>query len=141
MWAPEPRNIIVRSSSGAGNMGDVTNETSTARFWLPKRLDKSGKAEPWVLSWMRIHFGGTGSGTTAPVYIKVDSRLGPYHDTVLNVQKGQATAADADIFLRIERDEYEKWTFQDGDVIVVEWTNPDADNLTWGIEAGMAYAT
>jgi hypothetical protein len=132
MWAPTPKQIITQAASGAGNMGDVTDETSTARFSLKDR--------PYVLSWMRIHFGGTGSGATADVVIKVDSRLGQAHDAVLYIVDDIATAADDDGFVRIERDEYEKWVFQDGDVIVVEWTNPDTDNLTWAIEAGLAYA-
>ncbi len=131
-WSPDPGQIIVKSSSGTGNMGTVSDETSVARFGADM-LDG-----PWVLSWLRGHFAGTGSGT-ADLQINVDSRLGEYHDTELKELK--AVGVGADVFYRTARDDYEKWVFQPGDVVVITWINPDGTgNLTWGAEAGLAYA-
>jgi hypothetical protein len=129
-WSPDPRQIIVKSDGGSGNMGDVDSEITSPRF------GRDMVRGPWVLAWARCHFAGSGSGT-ANVQIQVDSRLGEPFDTVLHTVPLRGISAD--MFYRTERDEYEKWTFQPGDEITFIWVNPDSDNITWGLEVGMAY--
>lgn len=130
-WSPDPKQILITPpSSGAANMGDVADETSPARFGRDL-------TRPYVLAWLRVHFAGSGSGT-ADMTIKVDSRLGAHHNCTLKVIKAVGMGNDA--FVRIERDEYEKFVFQPGDIVVCEWVNPDSGNITWGVEPGLAYA-
>lgn len=130
-WTPHPGLIWVGHDSGTGNMGDVTDETSVARFTYP-----GGKK--FVPIFIRVHFAGTGSGT-ANLAVRIDSRLGDHYDITLHTVS--ARGAGADMFFRVERDEYEKWVLQPGDYSVLEWTNPDGSgNLTWGAEMGLANA-
>lgn len=128
-WSPDPNQVVVIHDSGDGNMGDVTDEISKARFWLA--------TERFVLVFIRAHFQGTGSGT-ADLAIRVDSRLGAQHDATLITILARGKTADMNY--RVERDEYEKWVFQRGDIITPEWTNPDSPNVQWGLEVGLADA-
>lgn len=133
-WEPAPDAIVTLHDSGTGNMGDVSDETSGARFSLA--------GTPYVLVWIRVHFGGSVTGD-ADMAIRIDSRLGTYHDVTLDtVRDAGSGSAGNDVNYRITREEYKDWVFQSGDVLTLEWTNPDGTgNLTWGIEIGLADAT
>jgi hypothetical protein len=127
-WSPDPSGVVIQFDTGTGDMGSVADDGLTARFGLEDR--------PWVLVFIRAHFSlGTG---TANMYIKLNSRLGPYYDVLLNTRTNRGVGADD--FFRVDRDEYEKWIFQPGDYIVCEWTNPDSGDLAWGLEVGIADA-
>lgn len=117
---------------GTGNMGSVTDEHSTARFTLD--------VDRFVLAYVRGRFtGGTGDATFA---ICLDHRC-PCEaydftlDTILEVGADNR----ADINHRILADELYQWEFRRGDIIVLTWTNPDAGNMQWAVEVGLADAS
>lgn len=92
------------------------------------------------LTFVRCHFsGGTGS---AAMTISVDSTLGSAYDTLLQTIATAGTGND--VHFRIpasEQLEPSPWTFQAGDKIKVQWTNPDSGNMIWGLEIGLALAS
>ena len=118
-------------------MGDVDSvgaQDSTtgrvARFYLDR---------PYYLSWARVHFAGSGTGT-ATLTLKVDSQAGPNWDATLRTWTGagvSSAAGDADVFFRVPEDELVHYLFQANDEGVFEWTNPDSGNIIWGIEVGL----
>jgi len=127
-YAPNPSEVLVFSDSGSGNMGDVTDRSSVARF----TIDRS----QFVLVFIRGHFSELGNGT-ADLKLRLDSILGEAHDLLLQVfvEKGVGN----DLNFKIDRTEYEKWVFRIGDVLVLEWDNPDGTGaLSWGVEVGLA---
>jgi len=49
-----------------------------------------------------------------------------------------------DVNFRIPADESREpspWTFQAGDFVRIQWTNPDSGNMTWGLEVGFSVAS
>ena len=92
------------------------------------------------LVFVRCHFaGGTG---TAAFTISVDSTRGSAYDTKLFTitQAG----VNKDVNLRIGGDDAvdpSAWTFQPGDKVWIQWTDPDSGNMTWGLEVGLALAS
>lgn len=91
------------------------------------------------LVFVRCHFSGT-SGT-AGLALSVDSGAGAAFETKLFTitQAGK----DEDVHLRIgegDTDQPSAWTFQSDDQLRIAWTNPDAGNITWGLEVGLATA-
>lgn len=129
IWTPDLDNIQVLTDKAGGNMGDVTDETSNARFYLDRT---------YTLVYAKVHFTGTG---TATLSVKMDSRFGSAHDMILRTIPGVGGGTDA--FIRVGDEEYRKFTFvvdgPDKDVCVLEWTNPGT--VYWGAEVGLAYAT
>ena len=74
--------------------------------------------------------------------ISVESASGTAYDTRLYTVTRAGT--NRDVNLRISNEELEEpspWTFQSGDNVRVQWTNPDSPNITWGLEVGLAIAT
>ncbi len=127
-WAPNPAEVIRLVSSGNGDMGDISESSSRARFKITN--------DNYVLIFIRVHFSGVGTGT-ADIDIVLDSKHGPAHDVLLDTIT--ARGKDSDLFLRIPREEYEKWVFGIGDEIVLVWTNPVSNGqLKWGVEIGLA---
>ena len=89
---------------------------------------------------VRCHFAGA-SGSAAMV-LSLDSVLGAAYDARLFVVTRAGT--DYDINLRIPAEESQDpspWTFQVGDQLRVQWTNPDVGNITWGLQVGLAIAS
>jgi hypothetical protein len=89
---------------------------------------------------VRCHFAG-GTGTSA-LTISVDSVAGSAYDSRLFTitQAG----INQDVNFRLGADEITEpspWTFQAGDTIRIQWTNPDSGNMTWGLEVGLALAS
>lgn len=130
IWVPHPSEIVVLSDGGTGNMGDVTDEVSPARF----KLD----AERFVPCFVRTTFtGGSGSANMA---IRIDSRLGDHFDHTLFTLKGLGIDGDQGHY-RIPADELYEWILLRGDELVFEWTNPNADNTqAWAVEIGLVNA-
>jgi hypothetical protein len=131
----KPSDIVFLRDGGSANMGDVTDQTDlNARFTLDERF---------VLVFARCHFGSTGTGT-ATVSLKRDSWMETNYDVTLDTfdAKGiTSTAGDADLNFRVENPtELVHYTFEAGDFLVFEWTNPDSGNITWGMEVGLARA-
>lgn len=125
----DPANVVVKSDSGVGNMGDLDwpdagNEN--ARFHLD--------GVPFVVSFIRVHFSGTGA-SLADFGIHIDSGRGIRHDTRLHRVKKRGFNKDAN--WRVELDEIKDWILQANDVLVLTWTNPHAAAIAWGAEVGL----
>lgn len=92
------------------------------------------------LVFVRCHFAG-GTGTSA-VTISVDSGEGSAYDSRLFTITQAGT--NQDVNFRIGADEVTEpspWTFQAGDSVRIQWTNPDSGNMSWGLEVGLALAS
>ena len=92
------------------------------------------------LVFVRCHFAG-GTGTSA-LTISVDSWEGSAYDSRL-FRITQA-GTNQDVNFRIGADEVTEpspWTFQAGDTVRIQWTNPDSGNMSWGLEVGLALAS
>lgn len=92
------------------------------------------------LVFIRCHFSGT-SGS-ADLVISIDSANGSAYDTKLFTVTDAGTTKD--VHLRIgaqDTGEPSAWTFQSGDSVRVQWTNPASGNITWGVEVGLAPAS
>lgn len=120
------RQLVVIASQVATGTGDINHTFSlNGRFRLV---------------FLRCHF--TGGASTASLAISVDSVNGSTYDTTLFTISQAGPGKDA--HLRIgsgDTGEPAAWTFQDGDVVRVNWTNPDSGNITWGLELGLASAS
>lgn len=137
MWVPDPSQIVRLQATGHGDMGDVTDESSVARFSLPDG--------PYVLCFIRGKFttlSGTGVAN-ATMSLKVDhcDPSGIYDFTLKTWPDiGTFTGGKADINTRIAADELYQWVIGRDGVLVTEWANPDAGNIRWALEVGLAYA-
>jgi hypothetical protein len=129
-----PKTIIFQRDGGTGDMGDVTDETDrTARFSLPGRFS---------LVFVRAHFGDANG--TADMTLNIDSGHGQFFDLrqyTFPAVGRTAADGDADGHLRIPEEELIHWTYEAGDAIVFEWTNPDSGNIHWGLEVGLRDAS
>ena len=132
-----PCNVQALSWNGSADMGSLTyglyvsgslDDNNAAQFSLPGR---------YAISFIRAHFAA-GSGT-ADMAINVDSRLGPLHDTLLHTVEAVGTGNDVN--WRVPVDELKDWIFQDNDVVVLTWANPDTGVMTWGAEVGLIPVT
>lgn len=110
---------------------DSGRQSMAVPFALPERF---------IFVWVRAHFiRESGSGTdTATMYLDLISRNGVNHNTRLLPITGAGVSVD--VFARIHPDEYQDWTFEKGDRIQFNWTNPDSDEISWGIEVALAPA-
>lgn len=132
MWVPKPSEIVTRRANGLGNMGDVTDRGSTARFFLA--------VERFAFVFVRGTFSsGTGDATLS---LKLDHRddSGLY-DALLFTFPEMGTDTNAALNFRIAADELYQWGFHKGDELVFEWTNPDAATMQWALEVGLADAS
>ncbi len=124
--AVRARQLLAVGSKAASGSGDID-----ALFSLDVRFR---------LVFVRCHFAG--SAGTNPLVISLDSAMGVAHDAALfTIVKA---GVGRDVYFRITADESvdpSPWTFQPGDVVRIQWTNPDSGNITWGLEVGMAMAS
>lgn len=104
---------------------------------VPVELDSRGR---FIFCWVRAHFiRETGSGTdTASMTADVVSRKGAWNNARLMTWTGAGVSAD--VFARVHPDEYQDWTFEAGDRLQFNWTNPDSDEIIWGLEVALAPA-
>lgn len=135
--AVRPSDIVVIPDGGSANMGDVTDSTSPARFTLD--------ADRFLLVFVRYsseRIQNTAGADKADLTIKVD-RAGPtaqYNHTLKTIKDFGPTGT-ASSMLRIAEEEQSQWVFARGDVIVLEWTNPDPVDIRWAVEVGLADAS
>lgn len=89
------------------------------------------------LVFVRCHFtSGFGVKTMT---VSIDSALGSRYDVVLAKITNVGTTVDALLnILGDENAEPSPWTFQAGDKIRIDWTNPASGIMLWGLEVGMA---
>lgn len=129
LWAPHPGDVVPFRATGAGNMGDVTDDRSTARFSLPTKF---------VLVYLVARF--TGGSSFATMTLRRDHRdIGGFYDFAEFEWLRVGTGDKANISTRIPIDEYPRYVYQPGDVLVLEWTNPNTQR--WAVEVGLADAT
>ena len=129
LWAPHPGDVVPFGATGTGNMGDVTNDRSTTRFSLSTKF---------VLVYVVAKFsGGTSS---AKMTLKRDHRdtSGLFDFTEFEWADNVGTDGEAIVSTRIPIDEYPRYVYQPGDVLVLEWTNPNTQR--WAVEVGLADA-
>jgi len=117
--------LAVFTKTATGN-GDIDNALG---------LDRKFR-----LVFVRCHFAG-GSGK-APLTVSVDSAAGAEYDARLFTIAKAGAGRDVNFRLSAEESaEPSPWTFQAGDAVRVQWSNPDAGNIIWGLEVGLAIAT
>ena len=124
--AARARQLLVIETQRSSGSGDI-NET----FALDCRFR---------LVFVRCHFAG-GEGTSE-MAISVDSGVAPDYDTRLFTMTQAGTGQDVNF--RISADEVNEpspWTFQPGDAVRIQWTNPDSGNMSWGLEVGLVLAS
>lgn len=117
--------IVSLHESGTGSMGSLDygvgdDLNRLARFSLPGMF---------VLSSIRGRFSG---GTSyANLTINLDSRLDSRHDFGLKTIRDVGTDRDQ-LHFRVPKEEYNHWTFWEGDELVIIWANPNT--IVWGLE-------
>ncbi len=117
------QSVTARTATGTGNIDH------------PFKLDQRFR-----LVFIRCHFAGATG--TASFAVFVDSAGGSAYDARLFTISLAGT--NKDVHLRIgggDTGDPAAWTFQPGDAIRVQWTNPNSGNITWGLEVGMALAS
>ena len=129
-----PSIIQLFTQTGTGDMGDVTDVSSVARFSLPG-------VERYVLATLRALF--TGGSSSADMVLRVDHRHGPnYHFKPVTFE-GVGTSGTTIVEYRVPEDEMYHLIFLRDlatgmlDVAVLEWTNPDAIKMRWAVEVGL----
>jgi hypothetical protein len=125
------------AESRARQLRAVASKTATGTADMNETFKLDQK---FRLVFLRCHFSGT-SGSS-DMAISVDSANGFAYDTILFTVTDAGTTKD--VHLRIgsqDTGEPSAWTFQSGDSMRVQWTNPDSGNITWGVEVGLAPAS
>lgn len=118
--ARNPLRIACRTATGTGSIDHLF------------KLDRMFR-----LIYIRCHFVGTPGRN--PFTLGVDAAAGSNYDAALFTINRAGTGRDVHFRLTAEEAaEPSAWTFQTGDAIRVRWTNPDAGNITWGLEVGLA---
>lgn len=122
--------IALPGQTGTGNMGDVTDRMSTARFRLTDGpyvpLAVRGKAS-----------GGTGSAELQ-MLIDHDDQDDWYNFLVAKWAGFGADGAIPDIYWRLPSDEIEAYILVPRQELVLTWTNPDADTMRWELQVTLA---
>ena len=129
MWNLNAASVQRFYQVGQGDMGARATDTSPARFWIPD--------EPvWVLVYVRAHFQ-SGSGRS-DIIVARDSVQGSQFD--MELERGKNRGTGEDYFLGIPDSEHSHFGFDDGDILVIEWENPEDGTMEWGLEVGLAPA-
>ena len=117
------QSVIAQAASGSGNID--------AQHSLPVRFR---------LVFVRCHF--VGSAGAAPLSLSLDSVDGATYDVTLF--RMLRAGVNRDVNLRIPAEESadpSPWTFQAGDALRIQWTNPAPGSIAWGLEVGLALAS
>jgi hypothetical protein len=92
------------------------------------------------LVFIRCHYSG--SSGAAAFTISLDSGAGAAYDACLFTITKAGTNRDVNFRISAQESvEPSPWTFQAGDGVRIQWTNPDSGNIAWGLEVGFAIAT
>ena len=89
------------------------------------------------LVFVRCHFVG-GTGTADLVLELTSAQVNAYNAQLESIA---AVGTGTDVFYTpggTDIADPSSWSFQNDDQVRIRWTNPDAGNMTWGLEVGMA---
>ncbi len=140
-WMPHPNAIKTFRFTGTGNMGNVQDRNDPYRAWLPDTfvwvylkglfISGSSSAELTIRLQHRDKAGWTEGHDTLP-----DSD-GTYdfHEKVFSAI---GTGGTAFLDYRVPTDEYPRYVYQKGDMLIPVWTNPNTQ--IWSLEFGLASA-
>ena len=105
---------------------------------VPIKPNLTVRGAAFVLTFVRVHFVRVaGSGTdTATLYLDLDSVKGAQWDARL-LGSSAVVGVGADVNWRYSDDTQQAFSFIDGDVPTLVWTNPDANEIEWGVEVGV----
>ena len=105
-----------------------------------ENLDETfGLDRKYRLVFVRCHFAGNLG--LASLTLAQDAEAGENYDVRLYTVSQAGTGNDVNLrFGADETTDPSPWTFSAGDRIRIQWTNPDPDNITWGVEVGLALA-
>jgi len=126
--------VVLAPQTGTANMGDVTDEASPCRFWLP------GVPRFALVSLRALFVGGTG---TAELLIRKDHSRGSNFDFKDWRISDAGTDGTARVSFRIPEDEIYHYIYDMNpqnaiqDQLVVTWTNPDSGTMRWSLEVGL----
>ena len=141
MWSPRPNSIERFRATGGGNMGSVQDLSSPYRFGLRDRF---------VLVAIKGLFSGGSGSADMTIRLQHADRTGwsNDHDTIADsdgvydfhevIFEGAGTDGDAYIDYRVAVEEYPRYTYFAGDMLVPVWTNPNTQ--IWAIEFALAPA-
>lgn len=146
---PHPSQLVPLPAQGAGNMGDIDDQNSKGRFWLPV-------TKCFTLYGIMGNVSG-GSGTNANVLVRKDSRLSfpevtsytggtaggtltsRFDHTLHTLENfGSGTGGKTSLMMLVEPGEYGMFTFWKDlatgiyDHLVLTWANPGSQ--IWGLE-------
>lgn len=121
--ARQPLLVVCRTASGNGDLDESF------------ALDR-----PFRLVFLRCHFAGAAGRN--PLTLVLDSAVGAAFDVRLFTLTRAGVGADVNLRVSAaESAEPSPWTFQSGDALRVQWTNPNPGSMIWGLEVGMAVAS
>lgn len=112
--------------SGVGDMGDVSDKASNARFRL-----RDPVLPGFCLVSVKVHFWG-GSGS-AELSLRVDHAKGISFDVQEASTKNNVGFSNPDWTWLVPRDEWNHYSWSQVSELVFEWTDPDGATH-WGIE-------
>lgn len=108
----------------------VKRATGTTTISHTFKLDRRFR-----LVYVRCHFvGGVG---TAVMKVSLSSAAGAAYNAQLLSIGGAGTGTDVNQRMDTLTDP-SPWTFQSGDAVKIDWTNPAPGVMTWGLEVGLA---
>ncbi len=145
IWTPAPETIRSFYDNGFGNMGDVDDVSSPARFTMREvELDDGSQHEvaQFVLVGFRMHF--TGGAGLATMTLRLDHRdESKLYDWTLRKwgNAGVDAGGKAEI-VHTAHDEADLWglyPFWAGDELVFTWPDPSAGVTRWAFEVFFAY--
>jgi hypothetical protein len=121
-----PSDVVWDNRSGRDDM-----TADTAAFGL--------RGDGWCLVAARLHFtGGAGTATCTLSVVNQDDTEEAYNCDLYEFADALGTGTDGHISIESEGWELlHAFSFRPNQRAVFSWTNPDADDMQWGIELGM----
>lgn len=97
-----------------------------------------GLSERWLLVRLTAHFERVSGSGTDVASMTLDLRLATYPECearldTLSGTAGTGVGVGQDVNFRVSALECADWTFEPDESIVVNWTNPDATEIEWGL--------
>jgi hypothetical protein len=114
-------------------LGDIDFKASLAETQLATHPRRQ-----FVPCFCRVHFARIqASGTDTAVFLLRVGNEEPAFDT--QVWRVAAAGVGADVNLRWHPAWRKGWALSPGQSFHVTWTNPDSDDILWGLEFGLEY--